>query len=94
MQQVGAAEVLIAKLFDRTSVGEPGTADASVSTIAGGDGVLHGAVLAVGIAGRASEVISCFGDEVGITINLKTIAFAFAVGVVCEIAISGALFYI
>lgn len=54
--------------------------------------MLHSAVLARDEAGGTSEVISCFGDEVGIAIYRQ--AAALAVSVVCEIAISSAVFYI
>ena len=94
VQQVGTVEVLIAELLNRTAVGKAGAADTTVCTIARGDGMLHGAILAVGEAGGTTEAVALFGDEVCITIHYKAVALPLTVGVVCEITISGALFYI
>ena len=68
------------------------TTNTTIRTITGGSSVLHSAVLARDEAGGTSEVISCFGDEVGIAIYRQ--AAALAVSVVCEIAIISAVFYI
>ena len=92
MQQVSTIEILIAELLNRTAVGKAGAADTTIRTIAGCDGVLNRTVLAVDETGGTTEVVELLGDEVGITIDRQ--AAALAVSVVCEIAISSAVFYI
>ena len=73
-------------------MGEACGIDAAIQTIAGGDGLLRRAVLGVSIACRAPEAVALLGDEVGIAIYRQAVALA--VSVVCEIAISSAVFYI
>ncbi len=94
MQQVGTVEVLIAELLNRTAVGKAGATNTTIRTITGGSSVLHSAVLAVNEAAGTTEAVASLSDEVCIAIHYKAIAFAPAVSVVCEIAISSAVFYI
>ena len=86
VQQVGTVEVLIAELLNCSAVGKAGAADTTIRAVAGCDGVLNRAVLAVGIAGSASEAVTSLSDEVGIAIHHEGIALTLAVGVVCEAA--------
>ena len=61
VQQVGAGQVAVAKLLFGTTMQEAGAIDAPVGTVAGGDGVLHRAVLGVGEAGGAPHRIARLG---------------------------------
>ena len=94
VQQVGAGQVLVAEHSDSAAMGEARCIDAAIQTVAGSDGLLRRAVLGVGVARGAPKAITLLGDEVCIAIHRKRIALALAVGVVCEGAISGAVFYI
>ena len=84
--KTNAAEVLIAEVFACAAMGEACAADTSICAVAGCDGVLNRAVLAVGIAGSASEAVTSLSDEVGIAIHHEGIALTLAVGVVCKAA--------
>ena len=46
--------------------------------------MLHGAVLGIGVARRATEGVAQLGDEVGITIHRQRVRLCFAIGVVAE----------
>ena len=50
VKQIGAGQVLIAELLNRTAVGEPGAADAPIRSEAGCNRLLHGTILGVGFA--------------------------------------------
>ena len=67
-------------------MGEAGAADTTIRTIARGDGMLRGAVLAVNEAAGMTEAVASLSDEMCITIHYKAVAIAFTVGVVCEAA--------
>ena len=86
VQQIGTVEVLIAKLLNCSAVGEAGAADTTIRAVAGCDGVLNRAVLAVDETGGTTEAVASLSDEVGIAIHHEGIALAFTVGVVCEAA--------
>ena len=89
LQQITAGQVGVAKLFFRAAVQEACGGDAPIRAVAGGDGMLHRAVLGVGEAGGAPHGIARLGDEVGDVICQQGIGFLLAVGVVADGACAG-----
>ena len=65
VQQVAARQILVAKELLLAAVHKAGAVDAALLAVAGADCLLHGAVLGVGVARRATEGVAQLGDKVG-----------------------------
>ena len=63
---------------------EGGAIEAAIRAVAGGNGLLRSAVLAVNIPRRATECIALLGDEVRVSVYYERIRFTLSVGVVAE----------
>ena len=84
VEQVRARQVLIAEHLGGSTMQEGGAIDAAIRAVAGGNGLLRSAVLAVNIPRRATECIALLGDEVRIAIHHEAVAHTFAVGIIAK----------
>ena len=84
LQQVAARQIAVAKLLFGTTMHEARGRNTPIRAVAGGDGVLHRAVLGVREAGGAPHRIAHLGEEVGDTTRQQGIRFLFTVGVVAN----------